>query len=94
MCLAPVRLLSGGGFSVIQALLLCWKRDCLSLFILTLPSGVMFIVKAPIFSLNSVFAQSQLEFGFRGWEAVLVDTVSFSVTFRGFRFQGTTVATI
>lgn len=92
--MTPVRLRSGGGFSLIQALLLCWKRDCLSLFILTLPSGVMFIVIAPIFSLNSVFAQFQLEFGFRGWEAAFVDTVSGSVIFRGFRFQGTTIATI
>lgn len=92
--MTPVRLRSGGGFSLIQALLLFWKRDCLSLFILTLPSGVMFIVIAPIFSLNSVFAQFQLEFGFRGWEAAFVDTVSGSVIFRGFRFQGTTIATI
>lgn len=54
----------------------------------------MFIVTAPIFSLNSVFAQSEPEFGFRGREAVFVDTVSVPVIFSGLTFQGTTIATI
>lgn len=55
---------------------------------------VLFIVPAPIFSLNSVFSLSELEFGFRGGEAVFVDTVGGPVIFSGFMFQGTTVATI
>lgn len=54
----------------------------------------MFIVTAPIFPLNSVFARSEPEFGFRGQEAVFVDTVSVPVIFSGFTFQGTTIATI
>lgn len=54
----------------------------------------MFIVAAPIFSLNSVFARPEPEFGFRGREAVFVDTVSVPVIFSGFTFQGTTIATI
>lgn len=53
----------------------------------------MFIVVAPIFSLNGVFAQSEPEFGFRLGGGVL-DTVSVPVIFSRFTFQGTTIATI
>lgn len=63
-------------------------------FILWLPSGVMFTVTGPIFPLNSVLAQSQREFGFRGWEAALVGTVSGLVVFRAIASHGTTIATI
>lgn len=54
----------------------------------------MFIVTALVFPLNSVFAQSEPEFGFRGWGVVFVDTVSVPVIFSGFIFQGATIATI
>lgn len=54
----------------------------------------MFTVTGPIFPLNSVLAQSQREFGFRGWEAALVGTVSGLVVFRAIASHGTTIATI